>query len=296
MGSTVPHLLTLLALFATVHEAASLELLSTLSRVGSRVGEIVVLKYGGHAMTNSELAASFASDVAMLQRLGMRPVVVHGGGPQIGAMLKKMEIESTFVNGLRVTDEATMEVAEMVLAGSLNKKIASSISCAGGRAIGLTGRDDGLVRAVKKQGDVDLGLVGEPSEVKADRLLSLLDSGVTPVLAPIGMGEGGAPYNINADTMAGAVASALKASCLLLLTDVAGVLDKEGQLLPTIDCAEANGLIDDGTAMGGMIPKLQTAISAVESGVGSAVVMDGRVPHCSLVHFFGDDAVGTTVQ
>lgn len=256
--------------------------------------QIVVVKYGGHAMADITLADQFAADVAMLQSLGLRPVVVHGGGPQIGAMLEKMEIESRFENGLRVTDEATMGVAEMVLAGSLNKKIAAAITQSGGEAIGLTGRDGALVKAQQK--DAALGLVGEPTEVRPDLLRSLLDAGITPVLAPIGYGEGGVAYNINADTMAGCVAEALQAKSLLLLTDVEGVLDGPGgKLLPRLSVEEAGGLIASGVAVGGMIPKLETAMGAVQKGVGSAVVMDGRVPHCTLIHLFGENAVGTTI-
>jgi len=210
-----------------VTTTSSLPLVKSLSRVASNAGQIVVAKYGGHAMANAELAESFAADIAILQSVGVKAVVVHGGGPQIGAMLEKLSIPSTFVGGLRVTDQATMEVAEMVLAGSINKKIASSISKAGGRALGLTGRDDMIVRAVKRQGDVDLGLVGEPTTVRADVLLSLMNQGITPVLAPIAAGDSGEAYNVNADTMAGAVAAALGAKQLLLLTDVAGVLDSD---------------------------------------------------------------------
>lgn len=245
-------------------------------------------------MSNAGLAESFAADITLLQTLGMRPVVVHGGGPQIGQMLKRLDIPSNFVDGLRVTDEPTMEVAEMVLAGSINKNIAAAISSAGGRAVGLTGRDDSLVTAEQK--DPALGLVGEPLAVNAALLESLLASGVAPVIAPIGMGKAGQAYNINADTMAGAVASALSARNLLLLTDVAGVLDDSGNLIAQMTTQTALELIEAGTASGGMIPKLQTAVAAVDGGVESAVVMDGRVPHCALVHLFGENAVGSCVS
>jgi acetylglutamate kinase len=271
-------------------------LVKSLGRVASNAGQVVVVKYGGHAMSNAALADSFAAAIALLQSVGMKPVVVHGGGPQIGAMLEKLSIPSSFVGGLRVTDEATMEIAEMVLAGSINKKIAASICKAGGRALGLTGRDDRIVTAAKRQGEVDLGLVGEPVAVRVDLLHSLLAQGITPVLAPIGAGKEGEAYNINADTMAGAIAAALGATQLLLLTDVSGVLDGQGKLMPTLTLARCHELIQDGTATGGMIPKIQTAMDAVEGGVGHAVVMDGRVPHCTLVHLFGEDAVGTDIS
>lgn len=279
-----------------VAASSAAPLVRSLGRVAARSGEIIVVKYGGHAMTNAVLAESFAADIALLQSVGVQAVVVHGGGPQIGAMLDRLSIKSEFIGGLRVTDEATMEIAEMVLAGSINKKIAASICQAGGHAIGLSGRDDCIVRAEKRRGDVDLGLVGEPTQVNAEVLKALLNSGVTPVIAPIGAGSKGEAYNINADTMAGAVAAALGASQVLFLTDVAGVLDAQKVLLPKLSLAQCTELIASGVASGGMIPKLETAMGAVERGVASAVVMDGRVPHCTLVHLFGDDAVGTTVS
>ena len=270
-------------------------LVGSLRNVAARVGEIVVVKYGGHAMTNDERAAEFASDVALMQSLGLRPVVVHGGGPQIGAMLERLAIPTEFVDGLRVTSPAVMEVVEMVLCGSLNKKIASAINAAGGHAVGISGKDDSLVVATRKL-KPDLGLVGEPAEVNLPLLNSLLDAGITPVIAPVATGEGGSSYNVNADTMAGCIASALDAASLLLLTDVAGVLDGDMQLMPLLTAKEAQKLTEDGTATGGMIPKLGTAIDAVSGGVGSAVIMDGRVPHCALEHLFGEDAVGTSVS
>jgi len=222
-------------------------------------------------------------------------------------MLERLQIHSEFVDGLRVTDAATMEVVEMVLCGVLNKKIAASINAAGGRAVGLSGKDDSLVVASKKGHsmvdaqsgklvEVDLGLVGAPHTVRTPLLEQLLDGGIIPVIAPVATGEGGASYNVNADTMAGVVASALKASTLLLLTDVPGVLDGQKQLIRSLSTAEAQKLCDDGTASGGMIPKLGTAIDAVTGGVGSAVIMDGRVSHCSLLHLFGKKAVGTSIS
>jgi len=244
-------------------------------------------------MTDDARAAEFAADVAMLQSLGLRPVVVHGGGPQIGKMLSRLDVESNFVQGLRVTDAATMEVVEMVL-GALNKKIAAAINCAGGRAVGLSGRDDGIVTA--RQRNPDLGLVGDPEHVRLPLLQLLLDEGIVPVIAPVAAGEGGSPYNVNADTMAGTVAIALGAPSLLLLTDVAGVLDgPDGELIPSLTPDGVQRLTDEGIAVGGMIPKLGTAVDAVTQGVGSAVIMDGRVPHCTLEHLFGGEPIGTTV-
>merc|ERR1719247_3586447 len=269
-------------------------MVSALQRVAARRGDVVVVKYGGHAMTNSDRAEEFASDMALLQSLGLRVVVVHGGGPQIAEMLKRLEIESKFVDGLRVIDAATMEVVEMVLCGKLNKQIASAISAAGGRAVGLSGKDDALVSASRKL-EPDLGLVGEPSEVRVSLLKSLLDEGVIPVIAPVATGEHGASYNVNADTMAGAIAGALGAKELLLLTDVPGVLDGDMKLIPELSTAEAQRLTEDGTATGGMIPKLGTAIGAVHKGAGAAVIMDGRVPHSSLMHLFHEGNVGTSV-
>jgi acetylglutamate kinase len=275
---------------------ASAEMLSTLRSVSARRGEVVVVKYGGHAMTNDERSSEFAADIALLQSLGLRPIVVHGGGPQIGSMLKRLEIPTTFVDGLRVTDDGVMEVVEMVLCGSLNKKIASSINAAGGRAVGMSGKDDQLVSARRKL-EPDLGLVGEPESVRVPLLQLLLDEGIVPVIAPVAYGESGTSFNVNADTMAGAVAGAMSAASLLLLTDVEGVLDGPGgKLLSDLTTADAVRLTEDGTATGGMIPKLGTAIDAVNSGVGSAVIMDGRVPHCTLAHLFGRTPIGTAVR
>ena len=290
----------------TLQATATSPLVQSLDRVAAAAGDVIVVKYGGHAMTDPVAAEAFAADVALLQRLGLRPVVVHGGGPQIAAMLKKLEIESRFVSGLRVTDDNTMAVAEMVLCGSINKKIASAICESGGRAVGLSGRDDALVTATRKRGrevdpktgearEVDIGRVGEPQAVRAELLEALLEAGVTPVIAPVAYGEGGDAYNVNADTMAGAVAVALRARSLLLLTDVAGVMDSSKTVLDRITCERAQGLIDSGDAIGGMIPKLGTAMDAVRGGVGGAVVMDGRVTHCVIEHLFGDDMTGTLI-
>ena len=249
-------------------------------------------------MTNDERAAEFATDIALLQSLGLRPVVVHGGGPQINEMLERLEVESNFVNGLRVTSPAVMEVVEMVLCGKLNKKIAAAINAAGGRAVGLSGKDDAIVSATQK--NPELGLVGKIEHVRAPLLHLMLDAGVVPVIAPVATGSEGESFNVNADTMAGAIAGALNAADLLLLTDVAGVFDGPpddgGKLIEKLTPAASDKLVEDGVATGGMIPKLGTACEAVAAGCGTAVIMDGRVPHCALEFLFGDTPIGTAVS
>ena len=271
--------------------------------------QIIVIKYGGHAMVDAELAKGFARDVVLLKLLGLHPVVVHGGGPQIGAMLEKLAIKSEFRYGLRVTDDATMEVVEMVLSGPINKSIVRAINAAGGKAVGLSGADGGLIKARKatktmKDPDshieqiIDLGYVGEPESVDIAVLEALRNAhdDLIPVVAPVGVGEDGARYNINADTAAGAVAAALGASRLLLLTDVAGVLDKDKNLIREIKVKDIQGLIKDGTAAGGMIPKLETAAHSVNHGVGAAVILDGRAPHALLMELFTEHGAGTLVS
>ena len=242
-----------------------------------------------------------------MKQTGIDPVVVHGGGPQIGAMLKKLNINSTFIDGLRVTDEAAVEVVEMVLTGSINKQIVSGINAAGGRAVGLSGKDGNLVMARKLAHDpasiptparreaVDLGFVGEPDTVNPEVLHSIMKSETIPVIAPIGVGRKGETFNINADTVAGAVACALKAERLILLTDVEGVLDQDKKLIPRLTVREARALIADGTISGGMIPKIQTAIDAVEGGVNAAVILDGRIPHVLLLELFTEHGAGTLI-
>ncbi len=270
-------------------------------------GRTFVVKYGGHAMGDPEAARDFAEDIVLLKAVGINPVVVHGGGPQIGAMLKKLGVESRFVDGLRVTDKATAEIAEMVLSGSINKELVGWIASAGGKALGISGRDAGLVTATKVQRTtkdpdsniervVDLGFVGEPSKVDTTILETASAAGIIPVVAPIGAGEDGHTYNINADTMAGAIAAALGAARLLLLTDVPGVLDKEGTLLTDLTPADIARLREDGTISGGMIPKLETCIHAVEAGCEAAVVLDGRVPHAMLLEFFTSRGAGTLIR
>jgi acetylglutamate kinase len=270
-------------------------------------GKIFVVKYGGHAMGDAALAQDFAEDIVLLKAIGIFPVVVHGGGPQIGAMLKRLGIESRFVDGLRVTDKATAEVAEMVLAGSINKELVAWIERAGGRAAGISGKDAGLVRAVKVtrttrdpgsaiEQVVDLGFVGEPESVDRTIIDTLLGAGIVPVIAPVAVGSDGHTYNINADTMAGAIAGALGAARLFLLTDVAGVLSKDKQLLTDLTPADIAALVAEGTITGGMIPKLETCVAAVQAGVDAAVILDGRIGHAMLLEIFTRRGVGTLVR
>lgn len=264
-------------------------------------GKSFVIKYGGHAMVDKELAEVFARDIVLLKQVGINPIVVHGGGPQINDMLKRLDIKSEFIDGLRVTDAAAMQVVEMVLAGSINKNIVGAIQAAGGAAVGLSGRDGGLLLAKKqlmqKDGkSIDLGFVGDPETVNPQVLKTAAAGGLIPVIAPVGYGEDGQTYNINADTAAGAIAAAVGASRLLLLTDVAGVLDKNSKLIENLTVAETRALMSDGTISGGMIPKLETCIEAVEHGVDAAVILDGRVPHALLLEIFTPHGVGTLVS
>jgi acetylglutamate kinase len=266
----------------------------------------IVVKYGGNAM-DPDGARDFAQDIVLMKQTGINPVVVHGGGPQIGAMLKKLNIASTFIDGLRVTDEPTMEVVEMVLSGTINKQIVSDINAAGGRAIGLSGKDGNLIIARKarrtkrdpatnKEVAIDLGLVGDPEKVEVQVLQTFINSDLIPVIAPIGVGRNGESYNINADTVAGAVAEAVSSERLVLLTDVEGVLDKEGKLIPRLTSSEARKLMQDGTISGGMIPKIETAVEAVEAGVKAAVILDGRIPHVLLLELFTEHGAGTLIS
>ncbi|MBX9575715.1 MAG: acetylglutamate kinase [Caulobacteraceae bacterium] len=275
--------------------------------------ETVVIKYGGHAMGDSAVAKQFAADVVLLKLMGVNPVVVHGGGPQISAMLDKAGVKSAFVDGLRVTDADTMAVAEMVLSGAVNKEIAHWITVAGKeadvRGIGLSGKDAGLLtvektRRTKRDPDsmieheVDLGFVGEPTKVDAKLLTRLLESDAdwVPVVAPIGVAADGQTFNVNADTVAGALAGELKAKRMLLLTDVPGVKGADGQIIRQMTLGEASRLIEDGVATGGMIPKLQTAMAAVRAGVEAVVILDGRRPHAMLVELFTETGAGTLVK
>lgn len=270
-------------------------------------GETFVVKYGGHAMSDPAAAQQFAQDIVLLKAVGIDPVVVHGGGPQIGSMLKKLGVQSEFVNGLRVTDAQTADVAEMVLSGAINKEIVAHIGQAGGKAVGISGKDGRLVQARKldhrvydaerdEHLSVDLGFVGEPVAVDITLIEHLELAGMIPVVAPIGIGADGETYNINADTMAGAIAAALGAKRLFLLTDVAGVLDKQGRLLTDLTPDDIARLQGDGTITGGMIPKLETCLSAVQGGVDAAVILDGRLPHAVLLEIFTKAGVGTLVH
>jgi acetylglutamate kinase len=270
-------------------------------------GKTVVVKYGGHAMGDAALGARFARDVVLLKQIGVNVVVVHGGGPQIGQMLERLKIKSSFVDGLRVTDKETVEIVEMVLAGSINKEIVGLINAAGGTAIGLSGKDGGLIRAKKLtrtrrdpeskiEEVLDLGFVGEPTEVNANVIELLSRSDIIPVVAPTGLGDAGETYNINADTSAGAVAAALKASRLLMLTDTAGVLDQDKKVMPEISVEQARQMIADGTIYGGMIPKIETCLEAVEQGVEAAVILDGRKAHAILVELFISAGAGTMIR
>jgi acetylglutamate kinase len=271
------------------------------------VGKTFVVKYGGHAMGDPARAEDFAEDIVLLKAIGINPVVVHGGGPQIGTMLKRLGIRSSFVDGLRVTDAATAEVAEMVLAGAINKDIASWIGRAGGTAVGISGKDAGLVTVRKLtrttrdpdssiEREVDLGFVGEPVAIKRQIIDVMTSSNVIPVIAPIALGEDGHTYNVNADTMAGAIAGAIGAARLMLLTDVPGVLSKDKKLLTDLDPRAIEALIADGTISGGMIPKLETCLAAVKAGVEAAVILDGRVPHGLLLEIFTRQGAGTLVR
>ncbi len=269
--------------------------------------EIVVVKYGGHAMGDEQMARDFARDIVLLEQAAINPVVVHGGGPQIAAMLKKLNIKSEFAGGLRVTDAATVEIVEMVLAGSINKQIVGYINAAGGKAIGLCGKDGNMVQAKKVtrtvvdpgsniEKVVDLGFVGEPDKVDLFVLDAILGKEMIPVLAPVATSADGGTFNVNADTFAGAIAGALKAKRLLLLTDVPGVLDKNKQLITDLSVADARKLIADGTISGGMIPKVETCIYALDQGVEGVVIMDGKVPHAVLLELLTDHGAGTLMH
>jgi len=266
----------------------------------------IVVKYGGNAMTETALKAGFARDVVMLKLVGMNPVIVHGGGPQIGDLLKRLNIESHFIDGMRVTDSQTMDVVEMVLGGQVNKSIVSLINQHGGAAIGMTGKDANLIRAKKLKATrqtpemnspeiIDIGQVGEVTGVNTELLEMLVRGNFIPVIAPIGVGADGESYNINADLVAGKVAEALKSEKLMLLTNIAGLMDKQGQVLTGLTTAQVDALIADGTIYGGMLPKIRCALDAVQGGVHSAHIIDGRVPNAVLLEIFTDIGVGTLI-
>lgn len=266
----------------------------------------VLVKYGGNAMGEEGVAKHFAQDIVLMRQTGIDPVVVHGGGPQIGAMLKKLEIKSHFIDGLRVTDQAAIDVVEMVLTGTVNKQIVSAINIAGGKAVGISGKDGQLIVAKKllrtkknpatgKDEVIDLGFVGEPDEINIEVVRTIVRADMVAVIAPVGVGRDGETYNINADTVAGAVAGALAADRMLLLTDVPGVMDRNGNLIEQLTTTEARALIKDGTISGGMIPKVETCIDAVERGVHAAVILDGRVQHVLLIELFTEHGAGTMI-
>jgi acetylglutamate kinase len=302
------------AIPADAHEQARI-LAQALPHMQRYDEEIVVVKYGGHAMGDEQLARDFARDIVLLEQTAINPVVVHGGGPQIGMMLDKLGIKSEFKDGLRVTDQKTVEVVEMVLAGSINKQIVGFINEAGGRAIGLSGKDGNMVKAKKVtrttrdkdsniEKAVDLGYVGEPVDVDVTMLHEILGTDryvakgreIIPVLAPVAAGVNGGTFNVNADTFAGAIAGALSAKRLLLLTDVPGVLDKSNKLIPELSLKDARKLIADGTISGGMIPKVETCIDALERGVEGVVILDGKVPHAVLLELLTDHGAGTLIK
>ncbi len=266
----------------------------------------IVVKYGGHAMGNEALARAFARDIVLLKQSGMKPIVVHGGGPQIGSMLEKLGIKSEFRDGLRVTDKVTMEIVEMVLAGAINKGIVSAINAEGGNAVGLCGKDGNMVLAEKvkmtkrnpatlEDEEIDLGFVGDPINVNTTVLDNVAQDELIPVIAPVAPGADGMTYNVNADTFAGAIAGAMDAVRLLFLTDVPGVLDKDGRLIKEMSIAEARGLIADGTVSGGMIPKVETCIEALERGVEAVVIVNGKTPHAVLLEIFTEHGAGTLI-
>ena len=270
-------------------------------------GDTIVVKYGGHAMVDDSLSNAFGHDIALLKLVGVNPVVVHGGGPQISAMLNRLQIPSTFVDGLRVTDAAMVDVIEMVLAGKVNKQVAGLINQAGALAVGISGKDGGLITARRLRRTVrdadsqieqvlDLGFVGEPVRIDPRVLYALSGSGLIPVVAPVGIGEKGETYNINADTAAGAIAGAVHATRLLMLTDVPGVLDENGELIPELTAEEARRGIASGMISGGMIPKVETCLEAVRAGARAAVILDGRVPHACLLELFTEAGPGTLIR
>ena len=270
-------------------------------------GATIVVKYGGHAMGEEHLAEMFGRDIALLKQVGVNPVVVHGGGPQINAMLKRLAIKSTFVDGLRVTDDAMVEVVEMVLAGTVNKRVAGLINRAGALAVGICGKDGGLIRARKVsrttkdpdsniERELDLGFVGEPEHVDVRVIHALTGAGLIPVIAPVGMGADGQTYNVNADTVAGAIAGALGATRLLMLTDVPGVLDGEKKLIPDMTVADVEAGIAGGVITGGMIPKVECCVDAVLRGAKGAVILDGRQPHACLLELFTEGGIGTIIR
>ena len=282
-------------------------LTETLPFMKRYANKVIVVKFGGNAMGKKEYISSFADDIVLLQQVGMLPIVVHGGGPQIGEMLSKLKIKTEFIDGLRVTDSATVDVVEMVLSGVTNKSIVTAISNAGAKAVGISGKDCKLITAkrlvkIDKNSDsnveraIDLGFVGVPEKIDPQVINALINEKMIPVIAPVGMGEDGLTYNINADTAAGAISASMKASRMIMLTDVSGVLDKSGNLIPELTINEALDLIKNKVVVGGMIPKLRTCIEAVEGGAEASVIMDGRMSHSLLLELFTEHGVGTIIR
>ena len=282
-------------------------LTETLPFMKRYANKVIVVKFGGNAMGKKEYVSSFAEDIVLLQQVGMLPIVVHGGGPQIGEMLSKLKIRTEFIDGLRVTDSATIDVVEMVLSGVTNKSIVTAISNAGAKAVGISGKDGNLITAKRlmkmdKNSDsnveraIDLGFVGVPEKIDPQVIKALINEKMIPVIAPVGMGEDGLTYNINADTAAGAISASMKASRMIMLTDVAGVLDKNGKLIPELTINEALALIKNKVVVGGMIPKLRTCIDAVDGGAEASVIMDGTIPHSLLLELFTEHGVGTIIR
>ena len=282
-------------------------LTETLPFMKRYANKVIVVKFGGNAMGKKEYITSFANDIVLLQQVGMLPVVVHGGGPQIGEMLSKLKIKTEFINGLRVTDSATIDVVEMVLSGVTNKSIVTAISNSGAKSVGISGKDGNLITAkrltkIDENSDsnlekvIDLGYVGEPEKIDPQVIKTLINEKMIPVIAPVGMGKDGLTYNINADTAAGAISAAMKASRMIMLTDVTGVLDKNGNLIPELTIDEALELIAKKVVVGGMIPKVKTCIDAVQGGAEASVIMDGRMPHSLLLELFTEHGVGTIIR
>ena len=282
-------------------------LTETLPFMKRYANKVIVVKFGGNAMGKKEYVSSFAEDIVLLQQVGMLPIVVHGGGPQIGEMLSKLKIKTEFIDGLRVTDSETIDVVEMVLSGVTNKSIVTAISNAGAKAVGISGKDGNLITAkrlmkIDENSDsnveraIDLGFVGVPKKIDTQVIKALINEKMIPVIAPVGMGEDGLTYNINADTATGAISASMKASRMIMLTDVSGVLDEKGNLIPELTINEALDLIKNKVVVGGMIPKLRTCIDAVEGGAEASVIMDGRMPHSLLLELFTEHGVGTIIR
>ena len=282
-------------------------LTETLPFMKRYANKVIVVKFGGNAMGKKEYVSSFAEDIVLLQQVGMLPIVVHGGGPQIGEMLSKLKIKTEFIDGLRVTDSETIDVVEMVLSGVTNKSIVTAISNGGAKAVGISGKDGNLITAkrlmkIDENSDsnveraIDLGFVGVPKKIDTQVIKALINEKMIPVIAPVGMGEDGLTYNINADTATGAISAAIKASRMIMLTDVSGVIDEKGKLIPELTINEALDLIKNKVVVGGMIPKLRTCIDAVEGGAEASVIMDGRMPHSLLLELFTEHGVGTIIR